>query len=325
MRYTQIKGMGYYLPKKVLSNQDLEKQVDTSDEWIRKRTGIEQRRISGPGELPSDMALKASQQALKGAGIKAQDLDFILSATLYPDQLMPSLSCTLQHKLEISGSAALDVSAACSGFVYALGIANQFIENGACKNILVVGAEALHHITNYEDRNTCILFGDGAGAFVVSAGSHKEEGFIYHQELKACGELGDLLYLPAPGARLSQSKNKEDYFIQMDGKKVFRKAVEIMCKAYQKTLKDVKMAPKDIDWIVAHQANERILKTFCELSGFPEKKMIFDIKDTGNTSSASIPISMTRAVQKGLIKKGQNILLMTMGGGMTSGSIFLKY
>lgn len=328
MNHSCIKGMGYYLPKKTLSNSDLEKMVNTSDEWIRQRTGIQLRHIADENELPSDMALKAATKALQQANMKAEELDFILVATLLPDQLMPNVACTLQHKLNAPQAAALDISAACSGFVYAFCIANQFIENGTYKNILVVGTETLHHLTNYEDRNTCILFGDAAGAFIVSQNSTPDTGSVYHQELKAYGELGPLLYISAPGAKKppnSPDTKKEDYFIQMDGKKVFKKAVQILCSAYEKTLKDTGVTSDQIDWILAHQANERILKKFCEVSGYPEEKVIFDIKETGNTSSASIPVSMCRAVEKGKIKKGHNILMITMGGGMTSGSVFLRY
>ena len=328
LNYSYIKGMGYYLPKKTLSNSELEKMVDTSDEWIRQRTGIQLRHIAGEDELPSDMALKASLKALQQANMKAENLDFILVATIYPDQLMPNVACTLQHKLSAPQSAALDISAACSGFVYAFCIANQFIENGTYKNILVVGTEALHHITNYEDRNTCILFGDAAGAFILSHNDQPEQGRVYHQELKAYGELGPLLHIPAPGAKNPPNSahiKKTDYCIQMDGKKVFKKAVQIMCSAYEKTLKETGFTGNQIDWILAHQANERILRKFCESSEYPEEKVIFDIKETGNTSSASIPVSMCRAVEQGKIKRGQNILMITMGGGMTSGSTLLRY
>ena len=323
--------MGYYLPKKTLTNFELEKMVDTSDEWIRQRTGIHSRHIASEEELPSDMALRASVQALKQAEMKPEELNMILVATVYPDQLMPNTACVLQRKLSVSGCAALDISAACSGFVYAFCIANQFIQNKTYKNILIVGTEALHHITNYEDRNTCILFGDGAGAFILSQNDQKEKGCVYHQELKAYGELGSLLYLAAPGANHppsltnTSSVKKTDCFIQMDGKKVFKQAVQIMRAAYHKAMEDTGFTQKEIDWIAAHQANERILKKFCEASGFPQEKVIFDIKDTGNTSSASIPISICRAVERGQIKKGHNILIITMGGGMTSGSILLRY
>ena len=329
MNYCRIKGVGYYLPEKILTNQDLEKMVDTSDEWIKQRTGIESRHISNENELPSDMALKASLQALKQSKLKPEDLDFILVATIYPDQLMPNASCELQKKLGVSNTPALDISAACSGFVYAFSIASQYIQNGTYKNILVVGTETLHHLTNYKDRETCILFGDAAGAVVLSHTMDQEKGCVYHQELKAYGELGPLLFIPSPGAKQSSKTKsvtgKEDCYIHMDGQKVFKKAVQIMCEAYKKTLKDTGRTPDQINWLVPHQANERILKKFCKTTGFPEKKVIFDIKETGNTSSASIPLSLARAVEQGKIKRGQDILLLAMGGGMTSGSILLRY
>ncbi len=329
MNYCRISGLGYYLPEKVLTNQDLEKMVDTSDEWIRQRTGIELRHIAGEDELPSDMALKASLQALEQSQIKPEDLDFILVATLYPDQLMPNTACELQRKLGISNVPSLDISAACSGFVYGLSIASQYIQSGTYKNILVVGTETLHHITNYEDRTTCILFGDGAGAFVVSQTDDPQKGCVYHQELQAYGDLGELLFISSPGAKQAAKKDfntgKQDTYIHMDGQKVFRKAVQIMCDAYEKALKDTGRTPDQIDWLVPHQANERILKKFCKSTSFPEEKVIFDIKETGNTSSASIPLSMARAVEQGKIKRGQDILMVAMGGGMTSGSILLRY
>ncbi len=329
MNYCRISGIGCYLPKKILTNQDLEKIVNTSDEWIKQRTGIEQRHISNENELPSDMALKASLSALEQSQLKPEDLDFILVATLYPDQLMPNTACELQKKMNISSIPCLDISAACSGFVYGLSIANQYIQTGTYKNILLVGTETLHHVTNYEDRSTCILFGDGAGAFVLSQNKEPEKGKVYHQALNAYGELGPALFIPSPGAKhaekTSSQPNKAQTCIQMDGQKVFKKALQIMCESYQKTLEDTQFSPEQIDWIVPHQANERILKKFCKLIDFPEEKVVFDIRETGNTSSASIPLSMARAVKKGKIKRGQNILMIAMGGGMTSGSLLLRY
>lgn len=327
MNYCRISGIGSYLPKKTLTNKDLEKIVDTSDEWIRKRTGIESRHIADENELPSDMAVQSTLTALKQSGLTPKDLDFILVATLYPDQLMPNTACEVQKKLGISEVPCLDVSAACSGFIYALSIANQYIQSGTYKNILIVGTETLHHITDYKDRTTCILFGDGAGAFIVSQNADPEKGCIYHHNLKAYGELGDILFMSAPGAKQAANKQPlgDNIYINMDGQRVFKKAVQIMCDAYQKALKDTGRTPDQIDWIVPHQANERIIKSFCKATGFPEEKVICDIKDTGNTSSASIPLSMARAIKRGKIKRGQDILMIAMGGGMTSGSILLRY
>ena len=338
MNYCHISGMGYYLPKKILTNQDLEKMVDTSDKWIKQRTGIERRHISNENELPSDMALKASLKAFEQSQLKPEDLDFILIATLYPDQIMPNTACKLQKKLNISHIPCLDISSACSGFMYGLSIADQYIQTGTYKNILLVGTETLHHVTDYKDRSTCILFGDGAGAFLLSQNKDpKTGGRVFYQELKAYGELGSALFISAPGAKHSAKKDnysssegtpsedKAEPYIQMDGQTVFKKAVQIMCESYKNALNKTSFSPEQIDWIVPHQANERILKKFSKLVNFPEEKVIFDIKETGNTSSASIPLSMARAVEKGKIKRGQNILMLAVGGGMTSGAVLLRY
>ena len=325
--YPYIKGLGMYLPKKVLTNEDLEKMVDTSDEWIFQRTGIKSRHIAGDGELPSDMALQASLMALKNAGIDAKKIDLIMVATLYPDRLMPNTACTLQHKLSLEATPAFDLSAACSGFIYGLSIANQFIASGTYKNILLVGTESLHHVVNYKDRGSCIIFGDGAGAVVLTGTTDPEKAFVYHQELKSFGNLSDILYIESPGAKSPPCANtpKENYCITMNGKIVFKKAVKILCDMFEKTLKDSKKTKEDIDWIVAHQANVRILKSFAKIVHFPEEKIILDIETIGNTSSASIPISLHRAVAGGKIKRGKNVLFMAVGGGMTSGCMLMKY
>ncbi len=323
---SEVTGLGYYLPEKTLTNTDLEKMVNTSDEWIRKRTGIVKRHIAGPEEHPSDMGLKASLQALKQAGLKASDLDFIIVATLYPDQLMPNTACVLQHKLGLSSkTGALDISAACSGFVYAFTIAEQFIQSGKYRHILVVGTETLHRVTDYKDRSTCILFGDGAGAVILS--QDQKPGCIHHHNLKAYGHLGSLLTLKNPVDSRFRGKGgppPPSSYIQMEGSRVFKEAVQMMCYHYRDTLQSPS-PPPPIDWIVPHQANARILSKFCDSTGFPKEKVIIDIHETGNTSAASIPICMGRAIEKGQIKKGQNILMVAMGGGMTSGSVFFKY
>jgi len=303
--------------------------VDTSDEWIRQRTGIRSRHIAGPEELPSDMGLKASLDALQQAGLTAQDLDFIIVATLFPDQPMPNTACVLQKKLRAFQSAAMDVSVACSGFVYALSIAHQFIQTGTYKNILVVGAETLHHITNYKDRSTCILFGDGAGAFVLSQNTDPQQGCVYHQQLKSYGDLGDWLHIRSTGAGQppieGESIAKKDYCIQMDGTQVFKKAVQVMCDHFSSTLEETKKTADQIDWVIPHQANQRILQAFCKKVNFPTEKTIFDLETIGNTSAASIPLTMVRAVQQGKIKRGQDVLMIAVGGGMASASMLLKF
>ena len=328
MFYSRISGLGYYLPTKILTNTELETLVDTSDQWIQKRTGICSRHIAGPKELPSDMGYQAAIDALKQANLSAQDLDLIIVATLYPDQLMPNTACMLQAKLQTE-CPALDISAACSGFVYAFVIANQFIQTGTYKNVLVVGTETLHHITNYQDRSTCILFGDGAGACVLSQNTQADKGCVYYQKLHTYGKLGKLVVYPSPGANRpavdKQNILKKDHCIQMDGPKVFKKAVEIFCSAYQNAMTESGMNEDQVDWVVPHQANERILQQFCKITKCPTEKVIFDIKHTGNTSAASIPLSLARAVEQKKIKRGQNILMIAVGGGMTSGSLLIRY
>ncbi len=326
MFHSRISATGYYLPKKILTNKDLEKIVDTSDEWIRKRTGIHSRHIASETELPSDMGKMATLKALKQTTLSIKDIQLIIVATLCPDQLMPNTACVLQTKIGAT-CPALDISSACSGFVYALTIANQFIQNGTYQNILVVGTETLHSVTNYQDRGTCILFGDGAGACIVSQNTEKQNGCIYHQELMADGSLGHLLTIPAPGAKKPADPNiaKSEYCIAMKGPQVFKKAVEMMCKVYTKTLKHTNHTSDQIDWIVPHQANKRILSQFCKTIGYPEKQVICDIQTTGNTSAASIPITLARAIEQNKIQRGQNILIISVGGGMTAGSILLKY
>ena len=331
---SQVKGLGYYLPANTLTNQDLEKRVDTTDEWIRKRTGILKRHIASPNEMPSDMALKATHKALKAAGLQAKDLDLILVATLYPDHIMPNTACVLQDKLGISSKcAALDLSAACSGFVYAFTVADQFLQTRTYQNILVVGTETLHHITHPTDRSTCILFGDGAGACILSQSENKT--CIHHHELKTHGGLGSLLTLKTPGAQnppaslpgkiKSTGQADDSFYIQMDGPQVFKKAVEMMEHHYRQLTQNMDLSQTPIDWIVPHQANARILTRFSENTGFPREKIIIDIHDTANTSAASIPIGLCRALHKGLVKRGQNILMIAVGGGMTSGHVFFRY
>ena len=328
MFHSRISSLGHYLPKKVLTNTELEKVVDTSDQWIQRRTGIYSRHIAGPKELPSDMGYHATTIALKQAHLNAKDIDLIIVATLYPDQLMPNTACTLQAKLKVE-CPALDISAACSGFVYAFTIANQFIQTGTYKNILVVGTEALHHITNYQDRSTCILFGDGAGVCILSQNTKPNKGCVYYQKLHTYGKLGSWLHIPLPGARHpamdKQTTLRKDHCIQMDGPKVFKKAVEIFCSSYHDAIKESSIHADQIDWIIPHQANERILQQFCKVTGYPTEKVIFDIKHTGNTSAASIPLSFARAVEQKKIKRGQNILMIAVGGGMTSGSLLIRY
>ncbi len=326
MYKTKIKGTGSYLPQEVITNSDLEKIVDTSNQWILERTGIAQRHKAGE-ESCSDMAYKASQKALKESGLKAKDIGMVLAATMTADYRMPNLSCLVKRKLALPFEGmAWDLSAACTGFVYALSVADQFIKTGAVENLLVVGSEVLTSVTNYKDRGTCVLFGDGAGAMVVGRGEKEESSEIYSHYSYSDGSLGDLIKIPAGGSlepltEKNVGKNLDK--IVMKGNDVFKKAIRIMSICCENVLKQ---APgNDVDWLVPHQANIRILRGLAKELRFPEKKVIIEIKTMGNSSAATVPLAFDKAVRDGRIKRGHNILITAFGGGLTSGSIYLKY
>lgn len=323
-----IRGTGSYLPERLLTNKDIEKLVDTSDEWIRERTGIVTRHIAAPDQATSDLALIASQQALEVANISASELDMILFATASPDQPMPNTACELQAKLGAGPCMAADISAACTGFVYSFAIADQFIKTGAAKNILVVGAEVLSRIVNYDDRNTCILFGDGAGACVVSQAQDHEDSFVYSHHLHADGDIGDLIVQPAGGSRKPLSAEvleRKEQFVQMKGKELFKHAVRTMSRACSEALEFNQMLPDQVDWIIPHQANVRIIEAVAKHFGVSMEKVLVEIEDMGNISAATVIVSMDRAIRDGRIQRGQNLLLTAFGAGVTSGSLLMKY
>lgn len=325
---SRIAGIGSYLPEKILSNLDLEKMVDTNDQWIRERTGIERRHIAADGEYTSDLCLKATEKALADAGLKASDLDLILVATVSPDQVMPNTASVVQHKLGISNVPCLDISAACSGFVYGISIADQFIRTGMYKNILVIGAEVLHRYVNYKDRETCILFGDAAGAWILTRTDYESKDGVFSTHLRANGELGDLFILPAGGSKIPFTKevleNNQQYVI-MKGREIFRHAVRTLTDCCHEALKANNMTSADVDWVVPHQANVRILDSVADYFEIPKDKVIVSLNETGNTSAASIPVAFDLAVKAGKIKRGQNILLAAFGAGLTSGSALVRY
>ena len=326
MYSSKILGFGSYLPSRVLTNQDLEKMVDTSDAWILERTGIAKRHLADPSEASTDLALKASQAALSRAGLQPTDIDAIFFATTTPDQIMPASGCILQSKLGCRPIFAFDLAAACSGFLYCLSIADQFVRSGVYRNILVVGAETLSRIIDYKDRGTCILFGDGAGAFVVGRAEGKER--IYDPHMETNGSLGDLLILPAGGSKMPFSQealDKNMHLVHMKGKEIFKSAVRAMATCAQETLKKNKLAASEIDWFIPHQANVRIIEAVASQLDFPMSKVIMNIRDTGNTSSASIPIAFDQAVADGRIKRGQKVLLAAFGGGLTSGAVAFQF
>jgi len=325
MRKVGIIGVGEYLPKKVLTNADLEKMVDTSDEWITTRTGIKQRRLVASNEAASDLAINAAKEALKNAGLKAQDLDLIIIATISPDMQFPSTACFVQAALGAKNAVCFDISAACSGFVYAIVIAQQFIARGAYKNALVVGAEVLSSITDWEDRNTCVLFGDGAGAAILS---EVKSGGILSSYLGTDGSMTDLLKLPAGGSRnpaTHKTIDKRMHYLKMEGNEIFKLAVKIMTDAAQNALKQASLECKDIDLVIPHQANIRIILAMAKRLGLPEGRIYLNIEKYGNMSSASTATALCEAVRQGRIKKGDIVLLDAFGAGLTWGACLIKW
>ncbi len=323
-----IAGTGSYLPERRLTNADLEKMVETSDEWILERTGIEARHIASPEQATSDLAYHASVMALEAAGIKADQLDAILLATTTPDHVMPSTACLLQSRLGCHSIMALDISAACSGFVYGLSIADQFIKTGMYQNILVIGAETLSRIINYEDRQTCILFGDGAGAAVVSRAPTGSTSKILSAHLGAQGELGGVLSMEAGGSRQPFSQevlDKKLHLVQMKGREVFKAAVRALVDRSKEALAANSITVDELDWVLVHQANMRIIEAVSQLMNIPLEKQLVNIRETGNTSSATIPVLFDESIRSGKIKRGQLILMAAFGGGLTSGSLVLRY
>lgn len=307
---TGIKGVGHYVPENRVTNKELENIVDTNDEWIRTRTGIEERRIATSEQDTSDLAYSAAKRAIEDAGITASDLDLILVATITPDKPFPSVSCLLQERLGAVHAAAMDVSAACSGFIYGVVTAKQFIDNGTYQNVLVVGAEKLSKITDWKDRNTCVLFGDGAGAAVVGK---VNDGFgVLSFELGADGKGGDVLY-------------QEEELIRMNGREVFKFAVRQMPESSVSVVEKAGYKKEDVDYLIPHQANIRIMEAARTRLGIPTEKMANSVKRYGNTSAASIPIALSEDVQAGKIKQGDLIVLVGFGGGLTWGAITLRW
>jgi len=307
---TGIIGVGHYLPEKILTNKDLEKIVDTSDEWIRTRTGIETRHIAKEGEQTIDLAYQASLNALNHADLKADQLDMILVATVTADQSFPSVACQLQEKLGAPKASAMDVSVACSGFIYGVVTAKHFIDSGTYKNILVVGAEKLSQITDWTDRNTCVLFGDGAGAAIVSEVS--DDRGILSFELGADGTRGKALY-------------QDEGNIQMNGREVFKFAVRQMPESAEKVVEEAGLEKSDVDYLIPHQANVRIMEAARKRLGISKEKMSYSVNKYGNTSAASIPISLSEDVHEGKIKDGDHVVLVGFGGGLTWGAMTLRW
>jgi len=325
MRKVGIIGVGEYLPNKILTNADLEKMVDTSDEWITTRTGIKQRRLAAKNEATSDLAIKASWDALEDAHINPKDLELIIVATITPDMQFPSVACILQEALGSRNVTCFDISAACAGFVYAISTAHQFIARGAYKNALVVGAEVLSSITDWKDRNTCVLFGDGAGAAVLS---EAKSGGILSFHLGSDGSKADLLMIPGGGSRNPCSRetlDKQLHYIKMKGNELFKLAVTIMTEAAQVALKRAGLECPDVDLVIPHQANVRIIMAMAKKLGLPAEKIYLNIAKYGNMSSASTATALCEAVKEGRIKKGDIVLLDAFGAGLVWGACVIKW
>lgn len=317
----KIVGVGSCVPERVVANDDLTKTVDTSDEWIRTRTGIQERRISDANTATSDLAIVAAEKALAKANLSAQDLDLIIVGTTSPDTLFPSVACILQGKLKAEKAAAFDVSAACSGFNFALTTATQFIENGTYKNVLVVGADTLTKYLDWDDRGTCVLFGDGAGAVVLTA-SNDDSG-ILASWLKAEGHLNDKLIMPGGGSRDPEEKNGR--FIKMDGKNVFKFATRVLEESVLAVLNKANLEVKDINLLIPHQANSRIINHVSKKMDLPNEKVFVNLHKYGNTSAASIPIALDEAQAAGRIKTGDVVVLSGFGAGLTCGANIIKW
>ena len=322
----KIVGTGAYLPEKVLSNKDLEQMVDTDDHWIVSRTGIRERRIAADSEASSDLAMYASREALKNAGVAPGDLDLIIVATTTPDFPFPSTASVLQGKIGAKNAAAFDIQAVCTGFVYALAAANQFIRGGMYRTVLVVGAEVLSRVVDWEDRTTCILFGDGAGAVVLSA--EAGTGGIISSHLNSDGTQYDSLFIPGGGSREPLSSdvlNKRFHYIKMKGNEVFKLAVKALEETAVEALEANGITSGDIDLLVPHQANLRIINAMAKRFGFPSEKVVITVDRQGNTSAASIPLALHGAVNEGRLKDGDMVLLAAFGGGFTWGSTLIRW
>lgn len=322
----KIVGTGSYLPKKVLSNNDLERMVDTDDHWIVSRTGIKERRIAADDQAASDLALYASKEALEDAGITPCDLDLIIVATTTPDFPFPSTASILQGKIGAKNAAAFDIQAVCTGFVYALATANQFVRSGMYKKILVVGAEVLSTVVDWKDRSTCILFGDGAGAVVLSA--ELGNSGIISSHLNSDGTQYDSLFIPGGGSREPISHEVVDkrlQYIKMKGNEVFKLAVKGLEETAMEALEANGMTSDDIDLLVPHQANLRIIKAMAKRFGLQPEKIVITVDKQGNTSAASIPLALHSAVREGRLKEGDIVLLAAFGGGFTWGSILIRW
>ncbi|WP_407354489.1 beta-ketoacyl-ACP synthase III [Luteimonas sp. R10] len=321
--YSRIAGTGSYLPAKVLTNDDLSKIVDTSDEWIAARTGIRQRHVAAEGETTGDLAYHAAVRALQSAGVEPDELDLIVLGTTTPDLVFPSTACLLQHRLGANGCGAFDVNAACSGFLYAISVADKFIRSGDARTVLVVGSETLTRMVDWSERTTCVLFGDGAGAVVLKADA---ETGILSTHLHADGGKKELLWNPV-GVSVGFKENEKNagVRIQMAGSDVFKYAVKALDSVVEETLQANGLDRHDIDWLIPHQANLRIIEATAKRLDMPMERVIVTVDKHGNTSSGSVPLALDHAIRSGQVQRGQLLLLEAFGGGFTWGSALLRY
>lgn len=326
--FAKFASFGSYAPQKILTNQDLEKMVDTTDEWIRTRTGMAERHIASPEEAASDLAYQAAINAIEASKVRYKEIDMIIVGTISPDHAFPATACIVQKKLGLKNIPAFDISAGCTGFIYACDIAKQYIENGAAKNVLVIGVEVLSKITNWNDRNTCVLFGDASGACVMSRAEPSDISRIIDCKIDADGSQGEFLIQTAGGSRLPASAETiaaNQHTIFMEGNRIFKNAVKSMFASSDELLRRNNLSALDIDWVIPHQANLRIIEALAEKMRVPMSKVIVNIHKYGNTSSATIPLALDESIRSKKIRRGDIILLTSFGAGLTWGSILARY
>ncbi len=322
MNFSRIAGTGRYLPEKVLTNFDLEKIVNTSDEWIRSRTGIERRHIAAEGETTSDLCVNAARAAMESAGIGPDDIDFIVVGTTTPDLVFPNVGCLVQERLGIRGTAAFSLEAACSGFIYALSVADKYVRSGDSRCALVIGAETLSRFVDWKDRDTCVLFGDGAGAVILE---QSDNAGIVSTHLHADGRYKDLLYFPSGVSKGFDELKSGTDFVKMRGNEVFKVAVTTLSRIVDETLAANNLEKSDIDWLIPHQANIRIITATAKKLNMPMNRVVLTVQVHGNTSAASVPMALDVAIRDGRIKRGETLLLEAFGGGFTWGSALIRY
>ncbi len=321
MTYSRIAGTGRYLPEKILTNADLEKIVDTTDEWIRTRTGVERRHCCAPDQTTSDMCIEAAKVAMQAADIGPADIDMVVIGTTTPDLIFPNIATLVQHRLGIPACVAFSIEAACTGFIYALTTADKFIKAGDTKCALVIGAECITKLVDWNDRNTCVLFGDGAGAVIIKP---SEEPGIIACHLGADGQYKDLLYYPVGASKNLHEAGTDKASIKMAGKEVFKVAVNTLGNVATQALESAGVSKEELDWFVPHQANIRIIQATAKRLGIPMDKVILTVQDHGNTSAASVPMALDVSIRDGRIKRDQLVLMEAFGGGFTWGSVLMR-